>query len=86
MPRAVLESVREYRKEMDVISAFVADMCRTSGSVPAKVLYAAYAQWADSNNEYCMSNTKFGIEMSKRYSKVHTREGWFYNQISLISQ
>lgn len=86
MPRAVLESVREYRKEMDVISAFVADMCRTSGSVPAKVLYAAYAQWADANNEYCMSNTKFGIEMSKRYSKVHTREGWFYNQISLISQ
>jgi putative DNA primase/helicase len=85
MPRAVLESVREYRKEMDVISAFVADMCRTSGSVPAKVLYAAYAQWADANNEYCMSNTKFGLEIAKHYQKVKTREGWYYNGLSLIS-
>ena len=85
MPRAVLESVREYRREMDVISAFVNDCCNESGSVAAKTLYAAYAQWADDNNEYCMSNTKFGIEIAKRFAKTKTSKGFFYSGISLIS-
>lgn len=83
MPRAVLESVREYRREMDVISAFVEDCCVEEGSVSAKTLYAAYCKWADDNHEYRMSNTKFGIEIAKKYEKVHTRQGWFYNKISL---
>ena len=60
MPRAVLDCVREYRREMDVISAFIEDCCVNDGSVAAKTLYAAYCQWADDNNEYRMSNTKFG--------------------------
>lgn len=84
MPRAVLESVREYRREMDVISAFVEDCCVEEGSVSAKTLYAAYCQWADDNHEYRMSNTKFGIEMTKKYEKIHTMNGWFYNKLSLV--
>lgn len=84
MPRAVLESVREYRREMDVISAFVNDCCQNTGSVPAKQLYAVYAQWADDNNEYCMSNTKFGVELAKRYEKVRTTQGIVYSGLSLI--
>lgn len=82
MPLAVLNSVREYRREMDVISSFLSDECQEGGAVAAKTLYAAYCKWADSNNEYCMSNTKFGAEISKRYEKVKTRTGWFYNNIS----
>ena len=83
MPRAVLDSVREYRREMDVISAFVSDECRESGAVAAKTLYAAYCKWAERNNEYCMSNTRFGVEIAKKYQKVKTRTGWYYNNISL---
>ena len=86
MPRAVLESVREYRREMDVISAFINDCCNESGSVAAKTLYAAYSEWAESNNEYHMSNTKFGVELSKRFTKVHTMSGWHYTGLSLVSQ
>ena len=85
MPRAVLESVREYRREMDVISAFVNDCCQNTGSVPAKQLYAVYAQWADDNNEYCMSNTKFGVELAKRYEKVRTTQGIVYSGLSLAA-
>jgi len=85
MPRAVLDSVKEYRREMDVISAFINDCCIESGSVAAKVLYAAYCEWADDNNEYCMSNTKFGIEIAKRFTKVKHPKGFFYNGISLMS-
>lgn len=83
MPRAVLDSVREYRREMDVISAFIEDRCEPSGSVQSSTLYAAYSQWAEENNEYRMSATKFSIEMAKRYEKVNTRTGKYYNGLSL---
>ena len=84
MPKAVLESVKEYRREMDVISAFIDDRCELTGSIKASVLYAVYAKWAEENNEYCMSSTKFGVEMSKRFEKIKTMNGAFYNGISLI--
>ena len=69
---------------MDVISAFLNDCCQNSGSVAAKTLYACYCNWAESNNEYCLSNTRFGAEISKRYQKIKTRTGWCYNNISLL--
>lgn len=89
MPKAVVAMVKEYRREMDVISAFVEDRC-TEGKdcyAQANVLYAAYAQWCDDNNEYKMSNTKFGIELAKRFPKTSSRRGntnaKFYIGISL---
>ena len=82
-PKAVLESVREYRREMDVVSAFIEDRCELSGAVQSSKLYACYAQWAQDNNEYCMSATKFSVEISKRFEKVKTRTGIFFNGISV---
>lgn len=84
MPRAVLESVNEYRREMDVISAFVEDMCVESGSVQASTLYAVYAKWAEENHEYRMSATKFGVEVAKKYEKIKLTKGIFYKGVSLI--
>ena len=83
MPKAVLDSVKEYRREMDVISSFVGERCIDGGSVAAKDLYSAYVEWADMNNEYCMSNTKFGIEMAKKYSKVRLKDGFYYSGLTL---
>ena len=85
MPKAVLDSVREYRREMDVISAFIEDKCELSGSVQSSVLYAAYASWAEENNEYRMSATKFGLEIAKRFEKIKGRI-IYYNGISLFSE
>ena len=85
MPKAVLDSVREYRREMDVISAFIDDRCQLMGSVQSSTLYAAYSAWAEENNEYKMSATKFGLEIAKRFEKVKTSKGQiFYNGISLF--
>lgn len=86
MPAAVLKSVREYRREMDVISAFIEDKCTLEGTVQASMLYAAYASWADSNNEYCMSNTKFSTELAKRFEKVRGKNYNFFNGISLSKE
>lgn len=84
MPKAVLDAVKEYRHEMDVISAFTDACCVTEGEVKASALYAAYSEWAEENNEYRMSSTKFGIEMSKRYEKRKDNDGCMrYKEISL---
>lgn len=83
MPSAVLQSVREYKREMDVISAFIEDRCVLEGSVQASTLYAAYASWAGDNNEYCMSNTKFSTELAKRFEKVKGRNFNYFNGISI---
>ena len=61
MPDAVKEAVKEYQSEMDVISAFLSECTEMGpGEVKASDLYKAYVSWADENNEYKMSNTKFG--------------------------
>lgn len=86
MPVAVLKSVREYRREMDVISAFIEDKCTLEGTVQASMLYAAYVSWADSNNEYCMSNTKFSTELAKRFEKIKGRNCKYFSGISLSSE
>lgn len=85
MPRAVLEEVREYRREMDVISAFIEDRCAVGKglSVQASTLYAAYMSWAASGNEYRMSNTKFAMEMAKRYKKIKGKNCNYYAGIGL---
>lgn len=87
MPRAVLDAVKEYRREMDVISAFIEDCCVTGAgmSVQSSQLYAAYMHWAEQGNEYTMSATKFSTEISKRHEKVHTRNGKYFNGIALNS-
>lgn len=83
MPAAICQSVREYRREMDVVSAFIEDRCQCEGCVQSSALYAAYAKWAESNNEYKMSHTKFSAEVSKKFEKISTRQGKFFNGLSL---
>lgn len=82
-PKAVMDAVREYRREMDVITAFIEDKCELSGAEQSSKLYACYAQWAEDNNEYKMSATKFSLEMSKRFEKVKSMNANFFNGISL---
>ena len=41
-------------------------------------LYKEYERWAKNSNEFVMSSTKFGIELSKRYLKERTAYGMVY--------
>ena len=88
MPQKVLDAVREYQHEMDVISSFLDACCVTGeGETKASRLYAVYAKWADEHNEYKMSSTKFGTELTKRdgIGKKKTRDGWYYTGVSIGS-
>ena len=85
MPKAVLNSVNEYRREMDVISTFI-DACCVVGegeSVSANKLFAVYSQWCEQYCEYRMSSTKFGMEMSKRFPKMKTKTTIMYRGITV---
>ena len=81
-PKSVSDATNEYRREMDIISAFIEDCCTVgSGQTKALDLYVAYIDWAETNNEYKMPNTKFGLEMAKRFEKIKNRSGAFYQGI-----
>ena len=83
-PKVVLDAVKEYRNEMDVVSSFIdSEYCVSGGEVKAAALYAAYCQWATENNEYKMPSRKFGIEMSKHYNKRKSNGIMIYTGLSL---
>lgn len=84
-PRAVLDMTREYRREMDVISGFLDDRCEVGEGFSAKSseLYAAYSAWCESNTEFKMSNTKFSVEMDKRFGKTKQRDGMYFSGVRL---
>ncbi len=84
-PKAILDSVKEYQTEMDVLSSFIeSEYCTSGGEVKASQIYAVYCQWASENNEYKMPSRKFGIEMSKRFNKRKTNGNVVYMGISLV--
>ncbi len=85
-PMVVMEAVKEYRNEMDVISAFLSsDYIAAGGEVKSSVLYALYCQWAAECNEYRMSSRKFGVELTKRYNKRKSNGNIIYTGISLAN-
>jgi putative DNA primase/helicase len=84
MPEAVKEAVKEYQSEMDVISAFLDDCVdRGPGEIKASELYKAYTHWADENNEYKMSNTRFGKEIGLRFQRIKRRDAYYFQGIRL---
>lgn len=84
-PKAVLDMTRAYRREMDVISAFIDDRCQTGEGFYERSsdLYAAYSTWCEKNTEYKMSNTKFSVELEKRFSKTIRRDGNYFVGLKL---
>ena len=85
-PRAVLDMTRDYRREMDVISGFIDDRCEVGEGFYAKSseLYGAYSAWCEVNTEYKMSNTKFSVELEKRFQKVSRRDGKFFIGVKIV--
>lgn len=83
-PKSVLDATTEYRHEMDVISSFIDECCTVgNGQIKASEIYGAYIKWAETNNEYRMSNTKFGMEMAKRFEKVKSCNANFFKGITV---
>lgn len=85
MPQSIKVATEEYKSEMDVITAFIDECCIVSAgeSVKAKDLYQAYKRWAIENEQFLMSNTKFGREIGMKYRKERGRQGNIYKGLKL---
>lgn len=84
MPTAVSNAVKEYRGEMDVVSAFLDECTRKGpGEVKSSELYNVYSRWTSDNGEYKMSSTKFGKEVALRFNKVKKTDAAYYQGIKI---
>lgn len=85
-PEIIKQSSTGYRQEMDVLAQFLDEnVIEESGAeVKSSELFAEYQKWADARSEYKMSATKFGVEMSGRYERVHNRNGNVFLGIKLV--
>lgn len=89
MPEEIQKATLEYQEEMDVVKSFLKD-CAVSdknGKERAQDVFAEYREWARSGNEWGgMTQTKFGLEMSKMYKKKNISGYVYYMGLSLKSR
>lgn len=85
-PEEVKEATDTYRTEMDIIEKFVSNCCKLSpnGKEKSGDLFEEYVEWAKKSNEFNkLSQTKFGLEMAKKYNKVKINGYVYYTGIIL---
>lgn len=85
MPQAVLDSVAEYRSEMDLIGIFLEECTEVnaSGRVSADELFRVYLKWVQANNERDISKTKFGTEIKIRYERIKSNGCIYYKGLQI---
>jgi len=74
----IVLATADYREEMDVLGAFVAECCDEEENAQAKAgdVYKAYKTWTENGGEFTMSQTKFGRKMADRgYAKTQGAKG-----------
>jgi putative DNA primase/helicase len=87
-PPEVKAATAEYRAEMDVIGAFVAECCVESERFGAKAgdVYAAYGKWCQVNGEYAVNQRRFGLAMSERGVERYKNNGTWYRGLGLVTE
>jgi putative DNA primase/helicase len=87
-PEEVRAATQAYRKDMDIIGAFLDDECIQGDafSVRAKPLYNAYKTWCETNGHHAETNTAFGLSMTERgFEKSEDNRGRRYHKIALLT-
>lgn len=86
LPDEIESATHEYQTEMDLVQQF-SNACllvTPQGREKASAVFRAYRRWARESNEWDgMTQSKFGIEMSKKYEKKNINGYVFYLGIKL---
>ncbi len=79
-PRKVIDWSNEYIEENDPLVQFVADRAEVGPQVTgsASALWASYEDWAAQRGAEAMSQTGFGLALSRRFKKVRRSTGMVY--------
>lgn len=85
MPQKIEDATKEYRDEMDIIRSFCKDCVkmRPESKTRASEMFNAYKRWAMQGNERMMSQSKFGIEMGKKFKKQNINGYMYYIRCEL---
>ena len=88
VPEAIRTAGAEYRAEMDVVGAFIADRCdvgRTCSAMNSS-LYEAYKTWAQQSREYVMSHRAFSRALVERgFKQERTNSDRFWTGLAIRS-
>lgn len=84
-PAEVMAATADYREQMDVLAAFLADCCEVGPlyKVKAAELYAAYVKWCEGAGEKPKGNRVFGETMTEREFERRTSNGTWYFGVGL---
>ena len=71
----IFQATAAYREDMDPIGRFCLDCVREAPGqrVGARAMYEAYVSWAKANAIHVRFETKFGLEMKKRFTRDDKR-------------
>ena len=78
-PKEIEIANNQYKQEMDIVASFLNDCTKplANGREKASDVFKEYSQWAKEGHEDWMTQSKFGIEMGKRYQKKNIN-GYVY--------
>jgi putative DNA primase/helicase len=84
-PSEVIEATEGYRKEQDVIGAFLEERCLTGPQyrVKAGALYEQYKLWSESCNEFVVTQRAFGESIQEKGIEKRVSNGKWYLGIGL---
>lgn len=85
-PQAVTAATTEYREDMDILGAFIAERCviESAATVRAGELHKAYQHWCEEVRHSPMSLKRFGLAISERgFAKDEDKRGVYYLGIGL---
>lgn len=85
-PAAVIEATEDYKSEMDVFGAWLAECC-VVGPVHeefSRRLYDNYRQWCSNVGRYALSEVKFALKLTERgFYKQRAAKGVVYHGVAL---
>lgn len=85
LPKAVQEATNEYKSEMDIVGAWIAENCVVSPCyhVSAADAYKSFKEWCEENYNISFSKSRFGRMIRERGIEVGTKNGRIYKGLAL---
>lgn len=85
-PDAILAERETYRLSEDTVATALAEICyeHPTYQVKANILFKLYIKWCEDNNLKGMSGTAFGLEMSRRFTRLPRKsDGIWYEGLGI---
>ena len=86
-PECVKTATESYRSDEDTLGQWLAECCIVGDNYTcrAQAAYRSYDAWCTEMHLRALTGTSFGKKISERFRKEHTRNGWQYVGIGLLT-